>query len=35
MNLLGVSSNWQLIFTGLILLGATALDSVAIRWRNP
>ena len=34
MNLLGVSSNWQLIFTGLILLGATALDSVAIRWRN-
>ena len=34
MNLLGVSSNWQLIFTGMILLGATALDSVALRWRN-
>ncbi len=34
MNLLGVSSNWQLIFTGLILVGATALDSVSIRWRN-
>jgi D-xylose transport system permease protein len=34
MNLLGVSSNWQLIFTGLILVGATALDSVSIRGRN-
>ena len=31
MNLLGVSSNWQLIFTGLILVGASALDSVSVR----
>jgi ABC-type xylose transport system permease subunit len=35
MNLLNVSSNWQLIFTGLILLGATAVDAVSIRGRNP
>lgn len=34
MNLLGVSSNWQLIFTGLILVGASALDSVSVRG-NP
>lgn len=34
MNLLGVSSNWQLIFTGLILVGASALDSVSVR-ENP
>ncbi len=27
MNLLGLNSNWQLIFTGMILLGASALDS--------
>lgn len=31
MNLLGVSSSWQLIFTGLILAGASALDSVSVR----
>lgn len=31
MNLLGVSSNWQLIFTGLILVGASALDSVSVK----
>jgi ribose/xylose/arabinose/galactoside ABC-type transport system permease subunit len=34
MNLLGVSSNWQLIFTGLILVGASALDSVSVRGAN-
>ncbi len=34
MNLLNVSSNWQLIFTGLILVGATALDSLSVRGRN-
>ncbi len=31
MNLLGVSANWQLIFTGLILIGASTLDSVSVR----
>lgn len=31
MNLLGVSSNWQLIFTGLILVGASALDSLSVK----
>jgi ribose transport system permease protein len=31
MNLLGVSSNWQLIITGLILVSASALDSVSVR----
>jgi ABC-type xylose transport system permease subunit len=31
MNLLGVSANWQLIFTGLILVGASTLDSVTVR----
>jgi D-xylose transport system permease protein len=35
MNLLNVSSNWQLIFTGMILLGASALDAVSIRGKNP
>jgi D-xylose transport system permease protein len=34
MNLLNVSSNWQLIFTGLILVGATSLDSLSVRGRN-
>jgi D-xylose transport system permease protein len=29
MNLLNLSSNWQLIFTGLILLGASMLDSLS------
>jgi len=31
MNLLNVNSNWQLILTGAILLGASTLDSLAIR----
>ena len=31
MNLLNLSSNWQLIFTGLILLGASTLDSWSTR----
>jgi len=31
MNLLNVNSNWQLMFTGAILLGASTLDSLAIR----
>jgi ABC-type xylose transport system permease subunit len=31
MNLLGVSSNWQLITTGLIILGAARLDSWSTR----
>jgi D-xylose transport system permease protein len=34
MNLLDVNSNWQLIFTGLILLGATAVDAVSARGRS-
>jgi D-xylose transport system permease protein len=34
MNLLNVSSNWQLIFTGLILVGATGLDSLSVRGRS-
>jgi ribose transport system permease protein len=34
MNLLNVSSNWQLIFTGLILLGASALDSFSLRGKH-
>ena len=29
MNLMGVNSNWQLIFTGLILLGASLLDALS------
>lgn len=33
MNLLNVSSNWQLIFTGMILLGAVAVDSISVRGR--
>jgi ribose transport system permease protein len=31
MNLLGINSNWQLIITGFILLGASLLDSWSIR----
>lgn len=31
MNLLNLSSNWQLILTGLILLGASTLDSLSTR----
>jgi D-xylose transport system permease protein len=31
MNLLNLSSNWQLIVTGLILLGASTLDSLSTR----
>jgi ribose transport system permease protein len=31
MNLLGLSSNWQLILTGMILLGASMLDSWSTR----
>jgi ribose/xylose/arabinose/galactoside ABC-type transport system permease subunit len=31
MNLLGINSNWQLIITGMILLGASLLDSWSIR----
>ena len=31
MNLLNVNSNWQLILTGAILLGASMLDSLSIR----
>lgn len=34
MNLLNVSSNWQLILTGLILLGAVAVDSISLRGRT-
>jgi ribose/xylose/arabinose/galactoside ABC-type transport system permease subunit len=33
MNLLNVSSNWQLVLTGAILLGASLLDSPALRRR--
>jgi ABC-type xylose transport system permease subunit len=35
MNLLNLSSNWQLIFTGLILLGASTLDSLSSRNEAP
>jgi D-xylose transport system permease protein len=35
MNLLNVSSNWQLILTGMILLGASTLDSWSIRQETP
>ena len=34
MNLLNVNSNWQLIFTGGILLGASMLDSLSIREKR-
>jgi len=33
MNLMGVDSNWQLIVTGLILLGASLLDALSSRKR--
>jgi D-xylose transport system permease protein len=35
MNLLGVSSNWQLITTGMIILGAAMLDSWSTRTEAP
>jgi D-xylose transport system permease protein len=35
MNLLNVDSNWQLILTGVILLGASLLDSVSTRTDAP
>jgi D-xylose transport system permease protein len=35
MNLLGLSSNWQLILTGMILLGASTLDSWTTRNETP
>jgi D-xylose transport system permease protein len=35
MNLLGVSSNWQLITTGMIILGAAMLDSWSTRKEAP
>lgn len=31
MNLMNINSNWQLVFTGLILLGASLLDSLSTR----
>lgn len=34
MNLMNVNSNWQLIFTGLILLGASLLDSLSTKKRT-
>ena len=33
MNLMGVNSNWQLIVTGQILLGASMLDALSSRER--
>ena len=33
MNLMNVNSNWQLILTGMILLGASLLDSTSMRKR--
>ncbi len=33
MNLMGVNSNWQLIVTGLILLGASLLDALSSKKR--
>lgn len=33
MNLIGINSNWQLIFTGMILLGASMLDSLSTNKR--
>jgi ABC-type xylose transport system permease subunit len=35
MNLLNLSSNWQLILTGMILLGASTLDSWSNRHETP
>jgi D-xylose transport system permease protein len=34
MNLMNINSNWQLIFTGLILLGASLLDSLSTKKRT-
>lgn len=34
MNLMNINSNWQLVFTGLILLGASLLDSLSTRKRT-
>jgi ribose transport system permease protein len=34
MNLMNINSNWQLIFTGAILLGASLLDSLSTRKRS-
>ncbi len=34
MNLMNVNSNWQLILTGMILLGASLLDSLSTRKRH-
>ena len=34
MNLMNINSNWQLVFTGLILLGASLLDSLSTRKSN-
>jgi ribose transport system permease protein len=35
MNLLNLNSNWQLMFTGMILLGASLLDSWSTRGEAP
>jgi D-xylose transport system permease protein len=35
MNLLNLNSNWQLIMTGLIILGASTLDSWSTRTEHP
>jgi D-xylose transport system permease protein len=35
MNLLNLNSNWQLMFTGMILLGASMLDSWSTRGETP
>jgi D-xylose transport system permease protein len=34
MNLMNINSNWQLIFTGMILLGASLLDSLSTKKRS-
>ena len=34
MNLMNVNSNWQLVFTGAILLGASLLDSLSTKKRS-
>jgi len=35
MNLLNLSSNWQLVMTGTIILGASAIDSWSVRIESP
>jgi ribose/xylose/arabinose/galactoside ABC-type transport system permease subunit len=35
MNLLNLNSNWQLIMTGMIILGASTLDSWSTRTEHP